>query len=87
MLATEPVVIKGGEKGMASWDTDYLRTNVIVDIVPKLSSIDGLKGHGGIVVWVAEQMRDRLRHSDLSVTVDLVIDLQDHASTIYSVGG
>ena len=86
---------------MASRDTDYLRTNVIVDntvgsivcvlkfgyIEPKLSGIDALKGHGGIVVWVAEQMRDRLWNSDLSVTLDLVIDLQDHATTINGVGG
>lgn len=26
----------------------------------KLSGIDVLKGHGGVVVWVMEQMRDRL---------------------------
>ena len=56
-------------------------------VEPKLSGIDVLKSHGGIVVWVAEQMRDRLWNSNFSMTLDLVIDLQNHASTIYSVGG
>jgi len=74
---------------MSSRDTDYLRMNVIVDntigsivcvlkfgyVEPKLSGIDVLKSYGGIVVWEAEQMRDRLWNSNFSMTLDLVIDL------------
>jgi hypothetical protein len=66
----EPVVIKSQEKRVASRDTNYLRTNVIVDntvgsivcvlklgdIESKLNGIDALKGHGGVVIWVTEEM-------------------------------
>ena len=56
------------------------------DIEPKLCYIYALECHCGVVVWVMKQMRDGLWNSNLSVTLELVVDLQDHSSTIEGVG-
>ena len=56
------------------------------DIEPKLRCIYALECHCGVVVWVTKQMQDRLWNSNLSVTLELVVDLQDHSSTIEGVG-
>jgi len=47
-------------------------------VAKEMSGVQDIESHIGVMVVKLEEMGDSLRNSNLSVTVDLIVRLQNH---------